>query len=175
MLFRELAHAWDASRLENKGFRRIPMTESEALQAYALLFPKETLTVRKVLSRIADDVATSYEVLVDMAGERPAFLLASESSASNSSNWSLSDALNIRESIIEGECPFLPLSIQMSEIEARLLWASVLGERTPFTKLQYMRTLNGEMKPKTILGSRSFLTDEEIITALHRDRNQLRH
>lgn len=173
MLFRDLAHAWDASRLEDKGFRRIPMTESEALQAYALLFPKKTLTVRKALSKIADDVATSYEVLLDMAGERPALLLASESSASNASNWSLSDALDIRESIMEGEYPFLPLSIQMSEIEARLLWASVLGERTPFTKLQYMRTLNGQMEPKTILGSKSFLTDEEIISALHRDTDLL--
>ena len=90
MLFRDLAYAWDASRLENKGFPRTSMTENEALQAYAILFPKKTLTVRKALSKIADDVATSYEVLLDMAGERPALLLASESSASNASNWSLS-------------------------------------------------------------------------------------
>ena len=173
MLFRELAHAWDASRLGRKGFQRIPMTESEALQAYSLLYPKKSLTVRKALSTIAEDIATSYELLVELAGENPAYLLASESSASNPSFWTLSDALNIRESIIEGNCPFLPLSIQMSEIEARLLWSSVLGVRTPFTKLQFMRTLNGQMESKAIVGSKSFLTDEEIIKALYQDTNLL--
>jgi len=173
MLFNKLAHAWDMSRHGNKGFNRISMSENDALQSYELFFPKKSLTVRKVLSKIADDVATSYEVLLDMVGERPSLLLASESSASNTSNWLLSDALIIRESIMKGECPFLFFIIQMNEIEARLLWASVMGEKSPFTKLQFMRTLNGQIKPKTILGSRNFLTDEEIITALHRDTNLL--
>ena len=71
------------------GIVGLSFTETEARQAYNILFPNETLTERKLLSTIAKEIGVPYEVLLSLEASSPSALLASESSASNTSSWSL--------------------------------------------------------------------------------------
>jgi len=169
MLFSDLAVVWERARLGGRVLHQLAIEEQAAAEAYTLLFPKETLTERKVLSKVASELNVPYEVLREMLGTRASLLLASESSASNPSDWSLEDALRVRDAVMESDYSFLPLSKQMGEIEARLFWASVIGEKSPFTSLRFLDSLNPEVSPDTISSSREFLSDEEIITALYTD------
>lgn len=168
MRFSKLALAIESMRLGAKG-HGLSFTESEARQAYDIMFPNETLTERKLFSSIAKELCVPYEVLISLEASSASALLASESSASNPSEWTLEDALRVRESPF----PFLALSKQMDSIEAHLFWDSVMGKRMPISKQRFLKGLKPEISPETVTNSRSFLTDYEIITALYRDEDRL--
>jgi hypothetical protein len=168
MRFSNLALAIESMRLGAKGLG-LTFTESQARQAYDIMYPNETLTGRNILSRVAKELCVPYEVLISLEASSVSALLASESSASNPSEWTLEDALRVRDSPF----PFLALSKQMDTIEAHLFWDSVMGKRLPMTRLRFLKDLNPEVSPDTITSSRAFLTDYEIITALYHDTNRL--
>lgn len=149
------------------------LSKTEALQAYALLFPDENLTERRLLVTVAKQLQVPYEILREMADEDAPSLLASESSASNPSGWTLGQALSVRDAVLAGDFDFLALSKQMSEIEAKLFWSSVIGKRPPFYTTHFLKTLNLDIAPDIVSMSRQFLTDIEIIHAIYEDDTRL--
>ena len=174
MLFTDLANAWERSRLGDRSLSSLDFNEeSTALYAYEILFSNETLTERKVLSKVANELEVPYEIVLELLDKRVSTLLASESSASNPCDWSIEDMLKIRNAVIEGEYSFLELSKQMNEIVARLFWSSVIGEQQPISALRFLRRLNTAVSPDIISSSRDFLTDKEIIHAVYNDVNYL--
>ena len=68
MLFSDLAVVWERARLGGRVLHQLAIEEQEAAEAYSLLFPKETLTERKVLSKVASELNVPYEVLREMLG-----------------------------------------------------------------------------------------------------------
>lgn len=174
MLFTDLANAWERSRLGDRSLSSLDFNdESTALYAYEILFSNETLTERKVLSKVANELEVPYEIILELLDKRVSTLLASESSASNPCDWCLEDMLKIRNAVIEGEYSFLELSKQMNEIDARLFWSSVIGEQQPISALRFLRRLDVNITPDIISSSRDFLTDKEIIHAVYNDVNLL--
>ena len=108
MLFTDLANAWERSRLGDRSLSSLDFNEeSTALYAYEILFSNETLTERKVLSKVANELEVPYEIVLELLDKRVSTLLASESSASNPCDWSIEDMLKIRNAVIEGEYSFL--------------------------------------------------------------------
>ena len=170
MRFTELAMLCEAERLGAK-FRLPSVSKQESIAIHSLLFNNETLTRRKILSIVAEQLEVPYDVLASL-GDDTASLLSSESSASNRSTWTLDDALTVRGAIVSESFDYLSLSKQMNEIDAMLLWRSVLGQRmiTPFTLL---KSIAPDMSPDVISSSRSFLTDMEVLCALYDDRSKL--
>ena len=170
MKFTELAILCETAR---SGFKlRLPaVSKADSVTAFTLLFPDETLTRRKILSMVAEQLEVPYDILASL-GENTSLLLASESSSSNQTSWSLDDAVTVRNAILSESFDYLSLSKQMNEIDARLLWSSVLGDKiiTPFT---FLKSISSDVSPDIISSSRAFLTDIEILYALYDDRNKL--
>jgi hypothetical protein len=120
---------------------------------------------------VAEQLGVPYDVLASL-GDDTSSLLASESSASNNTEWTLEDALTVRGAIISEAFDYLSLSKQMNEIDARLLWSSVLGRRT-ITPFSFLKAIAPDVSPDIISSSRTFLTDTEVIYALYDDRSRL--
>ena len=95
MRFSELAIVCERIRLGDSELT-LTLDEAEARQAYALLFPNETLTERQLVFKVANELGVPYEVLMSLEASSISVLLASEGSASNSSEWSLEEALRVR-------------------------------------------------------------------------------
>lgn len=172
MRFTKLAIVCERIRLgESKLI--LTLDEAEARQAYALLFPNETLTERQLVFKVANELGVPYEVLMSLEASSIPILLASESSASNPSEWSLEEALRVRNATLTTSFSFLSLSKQMDEIDARLFWDSVLGKRMPISSLRFLKSLNPKVPHETITNSRAFLTDSEIITSLYGNTDAL--
>lgn len=174
MRYTDLANAWERSRLGDRSLSALQFKDkATAQQAYDVLFPKETLTERKVLSKVAIELEVPYEILLELLDRRVSLLLASESSASNPCLWSLEDILKTRDAVMAGDYSFLALSKQMSEIDAKLFWASTIGEQYPISTLKFLKNLDINIAPDIIAASRRFLTDKEIINAIYTDENLL--
>ena len=102
--FDDLALAWERARLGDKqALFKIDFDHEGAKAAFKLLFPlrNEILSERAVLSKTADELGVPTEILYELLNERASSLVASESSASESSGWSLEDALRIRTAIVD--------------------------------------------------------------------------
>jgi hypothetical protein len=155
-------------------YRKLCFTHSEALMAYHLLYPEETLTQRRTLLKVAAELETPIEILNSLVNDSASSLLASESSASNPSEWTLEEALSIRDAFIDGSA-YLPITKNMSETEGRLFWSSVMGDTMSVNRFQFLRYIGMQVNVdiETIQTSRGFLTDEEVIQALYRDINAL--
>jgi hypothetical protein len=167
-----IAITYERSKLgERPKFNTVSKTQ--ALEAYALLFPDETLTERRLLIAVAKQLEVPYEILREMADDNTPNLLASESSASNPSGWSIAQALVVRDAVIAGDFDFIALSKQMNEIEAKLFWSSIIGKRPPFYSTQFLKTLNPDIAPDIVSMSKQFLTDVEIIHAIYEDDTRL--
>jgi hypothetical protein len=172
MRFSELAIVCERIRLGDSKLT-LTLNEAEARQAYALLFPDKTLTERQLVFKVANELGVPYEVLMSLEASSIPILLASESSASNSSEWSLEEALRVRNATTTTSFSFLSLSKQMDGIDAHLFWDSVLGKRMPISSLRFLKSLNPKVPHETITNSRSFLTDSEIITSLYGNTDAL--
>lgn len=175
--FCNLASVWERARLGNKSaLLETEFSLEEATFAHKLIFPPkdETLTERTVLGKVATELNAPVEVLYELMGERASYLLASESSASKPSNWTLEEALQIRNSIIE-DFQFIPLTKQMGEIEARLFWSSFMRERQPIGSLSFLCRLGKKrgIPYETIRESRNYLSPEQVIEAIYLDESQL--
>jgi len=170
MKFTELARLCEIAHLGSQ-FRLSSVTKSDAVAIHSILFANKTLTRRKILSMVAKQLEVPYDVLSSL-GDDATSLLASESSASNNTEWTLEDALTVRGAIISETFDYLSLSKQMNEIDARLLWSSILGRRniTPFS---FLKAIAPDVSPDIISSSRTFMTDIEVIYALYDDRNKL--
>tara|TARA_R110002167_G_scaffold160643_1_gene356743 strand:- start:2893 stop:4161 length:1269 start_codon:yes stop_codon:yes gene_type:complete len=174
MRYTDLANAWERSRLGDRSLSALQFKDkATAMQAYEVLFPKVTLTERKVLSKVAIELQVPYKLLLELLDRRVSLLLASESSASNPCSWSLEDILKTRDAVIEGDYSFLALSKQMSETDAKLFWSSTIGEQYPISILKFLKNLDRDISPDIIASSRGFLTDKEIINAVYTDKNLL--
>lgn len=67
MLFTDLANAWERSRLGDRSLSSLDFNEeSTALYAYEILFSNETLTERKVLSKVANELEVPYEIVLEL-------------------------------------------------------------------------------------------------------------
>lgn len=170
MKFTELARLCETAHLGSQ-FRLPFVTKSDAISIHSILFANRTLTRRKILSMVAEQLGVPYDVLASL-GDDTSSLLASESSASNNTEWTLEDALTVRGAIISEAFDYLSLSKQMNEIDARLLWSSVLGRRT-ITPFSFLKAIAPDVSPDIISSSRTFLTDTEVIYALYDDRSRL--
>jgi len=173
--FSEFAIAYDIARMGDIGaFRKLRLECPDAISAYQLLYPNETLTQRRLLLKVAAELDTPIEILKSLVNESASELLASESSASNPSTWSLQEAIEIRDAFIDGS-PYLPITKNMSDIEGRLFWSSVMGNRSVISKYQYLIHIGSQfdVDADTIQSSRSFLTDEEVIRTIYSDINKL--
>lgn len=173
--FYDLAVACEIARMGDiNAYRKLSFAHSEALMAYHLLYPEETLTRRRTLLKVAAELETPIEILKSLDNDSTALLLASESSASNPSEWTLEEALSIRDGFMDG-ASYLAITKNMSETEGRLFWASVMGDTMPINRFQFLHYIGKgvDIDKETIQSSRSFLTDEEIIKALYSDINAL--
>tara|TARA_A100001391_G_C5061332_1_gene276122 strand:+ start:374 stop:1627 length:1254 start_codon:yes stop_codon:yes gene_type:complete len=170
MRFTDLASIHEGARLGSK-FRLPAVTKEESVTIHSILFANETLTRRKILSMVAKQLEVPYDVLASLDDNTVA-LLASESSASNQSTWTLNDALTVRDAVVSGTFDYLSLSKQMNEIDARLFWSSVLGDRT-VTPFVFLKSIAPDMSPDVVSSSRTFLTDMEVLYALYDDRSKL--
>jgi len=173
--FSEFAIAYDIARMGDIGaFKRMSLKCPDALSIYRLLYPNETLTQRRLLLKVAAELDTPIEILKSLVNDSASQLLASESNASNPSTWSLQEAVEIRDAFIDGS-PYLPITKNMSDIEGRLFWSSVMGDRSVISKYQYLIHIGSQfdVDADTIQSSRSFLTDEEVIRTIYSDINKL--
>ena len=136
-MFSDVALVWERCRLGDKNqlYTIDYTTPEEYILLYDFLYPKETLTERMTLLKVADELNTPIEILREIMNTTAAMLLASESSGSNASQWAVEDALSIRDSYVNGHSKFLSLSKNMNEVEARMFWYSVMGYKQPFSTL----------------------------------------
>ena len=176
-MFSDVALAWERCRLGDKNqlYTIDYTTPEEYILLYDFLYPKETLTERMTLLKVADELNTPIEILREILNKSAALLLASESSGSNQSNWTVENTLSVRDSYVNGYGDFLSLSKNMNEVEARMFWYSVMGYKQPFSTLFFLRCIgNRKDIPADVVNmSRSFLTDKEIITAIFQDPDRL--
>ena len=176
-MFADVALVWERCRLGDKNqlYKIDYATPNEYVSLYNFLFADEGLTERMTLLKVASELNTPIEILKEIMNTNAALLLASESSGSNESTWSIEDILSIRDAFVQGNSKFLPLSKNMSEVEARMFWYSVMGYKQPFSTLFFLRCIgNKKDVPADVVNlSRSFLTDEEIIMAIFQDPSRL--
>ena len=176
-MYSDIALVWERCRLGDKNqlYTIDYATPEQYLLLYDFLFPKETLTERITLLKVADELNTPIEILREIMNTTAPMLLASESSGSNASKWTIEDALSIRDSYVNGYSKFLSLSKNMNEVEARMFWYSVMGYKQPFSTLFFLRCIgNRKDIPADVVNmSRSFLTDKEIIMAMFQDSSRL--
>jgi len=171
MRFTDVALAHDMmSRGSKTGFPGL--NREEAISLYQLLFPQRTLTRRRLVSEVAKQLMVPYDVLSSL-GEDASALLASESSASNQSTWTIEEALSVRRAVVDGEFSFLSLSKQMNEIDARFFWRSVMGDRMAISKSRYLKSVVPTVPPDVVSSSRGFLTDMEVLSSLYGDQSIL--
>ncbi len=176
-MFADVALVWERCRLGDKNqlYKIDYATPNEYVSLYNFLFADEGLTERMTLLKVASELNTPIEILKEIMNTNAALLLASESSGSNESTWSIEDILSIRDAFVQGNSKFLPLSKNMSEVEARMFWYSVMGYKQPFSTLFFLRCIgNKKDVPADVVNlSRGFLTDEEIIMAIFQDPSRL--
>ena len=127
-----------------------------------------------MLLKVAAELNTPIDVLRELNNTSTALLLASESSGSNRSRWSLDEMLVVREAFVSGASEFLPLSKQMNETEAKLFWSSVVG-KMPFTRDRFLNVMASRIhvSPEVIHNSKKFLSDREILDAIENDPDAL--
>ena len=127
-----------------------------------------------VLLKVAAELNTPIDVLRELNNTSTALLLASESSGSNRSRWSLDEMLVVREAFVSGDSEYLPLSKQMNETEAKLFWSSVVG-KMPFTRDRFLNVMASRIhvSPEVIHNSKKFLSDREILDAIENDPDAL--
>ena len=161
-MFADVALVWERCRLGDKNqlYKIDYATPNEYVSLYNFLFADEGLTERMTLLKVASELNTPIEILKEIMNTNAALLLASESSGSNESTWSIEDILSIRDAFVQGNSKFLPLSKNMSEVEARMFWYSVMGYKQPFSTLFFLRCIgNKKDVPADVVNlSRSFLT-----------------
>ena len=156
MRFTDVALAHDMmSRGSKTGFPGL--SRNEAISLYQLLYPQRTVTRRRLVSEVAKQLMVPYDVLSSL-GEDASALLASESSASNQSTWTIEEGLSVRRAVVDGEFNFLSLSKQMNEIDARFFWRSVMGDRMAISKSRYLKSVVPTVPPDVVSSSRGFLT-----------------
>lgn len=115
-------------------------TEEAALDFYRLLYPQKKLITRGALSALfANEVGVFIDVVMDVLGERELSLaLAQESNVSTSQGWSIKDANRMMESVSLGAVKVLDTTHKMDEIEARLFWSHMLGNKAPITSRAFV-------------------------------------
>ena len=176
-MFADVALVWERCRLGDKNqlYKIDYATPNEYVSLYNFLFADEGLTERMTLLKVASELNTPIEILKEIMNTNAALLLASESSGSNESTWSIEDILSIRDAFVQGNSKFLPLSKNMSEVEARMFWYSVMGYKQPFSTLFFLRCIGNkkDVPADVVNSSRSVLTDEEIIMAIFQDPSRL--
>tara|TARA_B100000287_G_scaffold5809_2_gene5619 strand:+ start:1147 stop:2391 length:1245 start_codon:yes stop_codon:yes gene_type:complete len=143
-------------------------------EIYDVFFPEETLTERVLLLKVAGELETPIEILEELNTTTTPLLLASESSGSNRSRWSLDEMLVVREAFVKGQSDFLPITKQMNETEAKLFWSSVVG-KMPFTRRRFLNVMASkkDLSPEVIHNSEKFLSDKEILDAIENDIEKL--
>jgi hypothetical protein len=171
MRFNELSTIWESYRLGNITSLHRQRTP---LSTYDIFFPEETLTERVLLLKVAGELETPIQILEELNTTSTVLLLASESSGSNPSAWSLDEMLVVREAFVNGQSDYLSLTKQMCETEAKLFWSSVVG-KMPFTRTRFLNVIGSkhDVSPETIHNSKKFLTDKEIVHAIENASDDL--
>jgi len=123
---------------------------------------------------VAGELETPIEILEELNTTSTVLLLASESSGSNRSRWSLAEMLVVREAFVKGQSDYLSITKQMNETEAKLFWSSVVG-KMPFTRTRFLNVIGSkhDVSPETIQNSKKFLTDKEIVYAIENASDDL--
>ena len=118
-MYSDIALVWERCRLGDKNqlYTIDYATPEQYLLLYDFLFPKETLTEIITLLKVADELNTPIEILREIMNTTAPMLLASESSGSNASKWTIEDALSIRDSYVNGYSKFLlPIHLKKNSV-----------------------------------------------------------
>lgn len=170
MQFSELAIAWESRRLGDKrALHRLEFQMEDALSAYTILFPdnQDTMTETMALLKVATELETPIEILRELVTGSVSQLLASESSETQQSQYSLDEVLRLRQAILK-DFTFIPTSKQLSEPEARLFWSTLIRDRAIITRGGFLTLLGSQLgiKADVVRGSRAYLSDEEVIESM---------
>jgi len=148
-------------------------TEKAALNLYSLLYPdKKLLTKGGLSSMFANEVGVFIDVVIDILGNNSLSLsLAQESNKSSSQGWTVNDAKRMMESVSLGALGVLDVSYKMDEIEARLFWNCILGEKSPITPRAFVIHLGvNKGLPIDVMKRHAHLKDtRELIHSIYTD------
>ena len=145
MNFQNASRIYESIRLggNKREALSVLQNEDDALNFYSLLYPeKKLLTKNKLSSLFAEEVGVFIDVVMDVLGDNSlAMTLAQESSTTTSHGWSIKDAKRMMESLSLGAVKVLDTAHKMDEIEARLFWSYMLGEKPPITSRAFVTYL----------------------------------
>lgn len=124
-------------------------TKDEILLCVRLFYSEGYMTNYQLKERFCEETGIYPEIWEEAIGDRSfAYVLALESSDCKSSGRSLAQMLTTIERICENERPLLKICHSMSEVEARLFWHAVLGERFPIAFKTFVSGLALLHRPK---------------------------
>ena len=177
MQYAEFALAWESRRLgDRRAMHRLKLDLEGALAGYAILFPDKADTITETIAilKVAQELETPIQILRELISDSISQLLSSESSETNQSQFTLDEVLRIRKATLENFA-FISLTKQLSEPEARLFWSTLIRERSIITRGGYLSLVGArlDIKADVIRASRSYLSDEDLITSMYNKPDEL--
>lgn len=145
----------------------------EATLIYHLFYPQQRIMTKGDLTaRFAREVGVFVDVVYDILKENSLPLaLAQESNKSTSQGWSIDKAMGMMELIKEDAIGILDVAHKMDEMEARLFWKHIVGERAPITPRAYVICLGvNELIPIDVMKRHTTTRDDlEVIDKIFND------
>lgn len=145
----------------------------EAAFVYHLFYPQQRIMSKGDLTaRFAKEVGVFVDVVYDILQENSLPLaLAQESSKSTSQGWSIENAMGVMELVKEGAMGILEAAHKMDEMEARLFWKHIVGERACITSRAYVICLGvNEHIPIDVMKKHATTKDDlEVIDKIFND------
>jgi len=122
---------------------------------------------KRIAAMFAKEVGVFVDVVLDLLGEDSlAMTLAQESSKSTSQGRTIEQMLGVIETFKSGSMTVLETTHRMNEIEGRLFWTHILGERVNITPHAYMMNIGmNEKIPKDVMKRHVVL--KEPLALLH--------
>ena len=116
----------------------------DAMELYQLFIPSKPLLNKTTLvNRFAEEVGTYIDVVMDVLGERKVWkALAGESNEGSPRNRSVSEMIMYAESVAEGAISILDAAHTMDEVEAKLFWRFIMGEKV-MTETAFLLSVSG--------------------------------
>ena len=145
MKFSTVAGIYENIRLggnKRDALRQIKSGEDACL-IYQLFFnDKSKMSSKHITAMFAKEVGVFMEVVLDVLGEDSlAMTLAQESSKSTSQGRTIEQMMGVIETFKSGSISILETTHSMNEIEGRLFWTHILGERVNITPHAYMMNI----------------------------------
>ncbi len=148
----------------------------DALELYHLFCPQRKIITKGDLHNLAaEEFGVFVDVIADVVGERETWrVLALESNVSGSRDWKVSEAIQHAESLKDGAIGLLEITSLLDEIEARLFWRFIIGEKV-MRETAFLNAVsqNTSIQSRILKQHIAVKDPEEILEALFNDPESL--